>query len=130
MLECSSITSTISSPSTLRSGGGKSSTITVSRMRLGALPGLTSRIIRSCLITLSRLGLRLAISVRRLLRRERGERERRRVTTSSSSYWLLRRKPPPWLRAQKSQRRRRKPTTLPRTMPTTAPGAGPALRPL
>lgn len=129
--ECSSITSTISSPSTLLSGGGRltSSTSTLSRIRLGCLGGGTlSRTIRSCRMTLSRRGDRLVISVRWLLLVPRLL-DLRRTTTSSSVSAVDRMKPEPELRIHSSQINRRKPAMLPRTMPTTAPGDGPALRP-
>lgn len=128
MLECSSMTSTISSPSTLRSGMRPSSTMTVSLMRLGSRGGGMSRTIRSCRITRSLLGDLLVISVRRL-RLVPLLRLRRRTTTSSSFSVVARMKPEPLLATHSSQIKRRKPATLPRTMPATAPGAGPELRP-
>ena len=128
MEECSSITSTMSSPSTLRSGLLSSSTMIVSRIRLASLAGGISRTIRSCLTTLSLLGLLLTISVLRL-RLVPLLRLRRLTTTSSSCNVVARMKPEPLLAIHNNQIKSRKPATLPRTMPATVPGAGPELRP-
>ena len=120
------MTSTISSPGTLRS----SSTTIVSRMRLGSRGGGTlSLIIRSCRMTRSRRGDLLVISVLALLRLVLLLRFLRLTTTSSSVRFVALMKPDPLLAIQSSQMISRNPATLPRTIPATAPGAGPALIP-